>query len=196
MWYRVGHNTSKQSLTKSDNLSKILCEPACAHPCIGSALSHLINVAELERRWSPATLVVDKEEKLIKQVSRMVAILLFYWPSQPTYNLDENVVEQAEIVGIEYEYMTRSCWSRWLTRCNLCWVNSLQMGWTRGCWGRSAVAAWCNENKEEEKQVARGSAFDDSVCDVQAVRHAHQHKSIPGGWPMKKPWQTWLMWRW
>ena len=53
--------------------------------------------------------MVDKEEKLIKQVSRMVAILLFYRPSQSTYNLDENVVEQAEIVGNEYEYMKRSC---------------------------------------------------------------------------------------
>ena len=45
----------------------------------------------------------------------------------------------------------------------------------------------------EEKQVARGSAFDGSVCDVQAVRHAHQHESIPGEWPMKKPLQTWLI---
>ena len=36
--------------------------------------------------------------------------------------------------------------------------------------------------------MAIGRAFDGSVCDVQGVRYAHQHESIPGGWPMKKPW--------
>ena len=41
--------------------------------------------------------------------------------------------------------------------------------------------------------MAIGSAFDGSVCDVQAVRYAHQHESIPGEWPMKKPLQTWLI---
>ena len=41
--------------------------------------------------------------------------------------------------------------------------------------------------------MARGIAFDGGVGDVQAVRHAHQHESIPGEWPMKKPLQTWLI---
>ena len=39
------------------------------------ALSHLINVVD-RRWWCPTTLVEDKKEKLIEQVSRTVAILI------------------------------------------------------------------------------------------------------------------------
>ena len=39
------------------------------------ALSHLINVVD-RRWWCPTTLVEDKKEKLIEQLSRTVAILI------------------------------------------------------------------------------------------------------------------------
>ena len=45
----------------------------CRLPVI--ALSHLINVVD-RRWWCPTTLVEDKKEKLIEQVSRTVAILI------------------------------------------------------------------------------------------------------------------------
>ena len=45
----------------------------CPLPVI--ALSHLINVVD-RRWWCPTTLVEDKKEKLIEQVSRTVAILI------------------------------------------------------------------------------------------------------------------------
>ena len=35
----------------------------------------------------------------VEQVSRMVAILIIFWPLQSRYNLDENVVKQREVVG-------------------------------------------------------------------------------------------------
>ena len=59
----------------------------------------------VERRWCPATLVEDKDEdekekeELMKQVSRMVAILIICWQLQSRQNLDKNVLEQREVVG-------------------------------------------------------------------------------------------------
>ena len=55
-------------------------------------------------RWCPTTLVEDKgeeekeNEKLMKQVSRMVAILIICWQLQSRYNL-ENVLEQRDVIG-------------------------------------------------------------------------------------------------
>ena len=55
-------------------------------------------------RWCPTTLVEDKgeeekeNEKLMKQVSRMVAILIICWQLKSSrYNLDKNVLEQREV---------------------------------------------------------------------------------------------------
>ena len=62
-----------QAKKASPNQINGYCVNHCPLPVI--ALSHLINVVD-RRWWCPTTLVEDKKEKLIEQVSRTVAILI------------------------------------------------------------------------------------------------------------------------
>ena len=72
-------------------------------PCIDN------RIVSLRERWQEGgaqphwwrTRMTDEEEKekLMEQVSRMVAILIICWQLQSRHNLDKNVLEQREVLG-------------------------------------------------------------------------------------------------